>query len=218
MFGRVAVAAAAALAVFAASACTPTRPLYHLDEPAGATTVDDANDVVNGRATNVTFGQAGKTGTAARFNGTSSIIRIPSNASMNPGSGDFAVTVSVRFSVLPGASTFDVVRKGIEGDGGYWKVELYNASGSARARCVWHDNAGHQTSLVQGSNLQNNAWHTITCALQGEQTRMTVDGNTKTNTPDAAIGTISNSRETTIGAKPTGGDWYNGLIDEVRFG
>jgi hypothetical protein len=218
MVGRVAVVVVAAMAVLAVSACAPVRPLYHLDEPPGATTVDDANDVVNGRAANVTFGQAGKTGTAARFNGSSSIIRIPHNSSMNPGSGDFSVTVSVRFSVLPGPSTFDVIRKGIEGDGGYWKVELYNQSGSARARCVWRDNAGHQTSLVRGSNLQNNAWHTITCALQGEQTRITVDGATHTNTPAVAIGTISNSRETTIGAKPTGGDWYNGLLDEVRFG
>jgi hypothetical protein len=218
MVRRVAFAVVAALSVVAASGCAPVRPLYHLDERPGATTVDDANDVVNGRATDVTFGQAGKFGTAARFNGTSSIIRIPSHASMNPGSGDFSVTVSVRFSVLPGPSTFDVIRKGVDGDGGYWKVELYNQSGSARARCLWRDNAGHQTSLVQGSNLQNGAWHTITCALQGNQTRMTVDGNTKTNTPASPIGTISNTRATTIGAKPTGGDWYNGLVDEVRFG
>jgi hypothetical protein len=217
MARRIAFVVVAAVAVLAASACTPARPLYHLDEPAGSTTVDDANDVVDGRATNVTFGQPGKTGTAARFNGTSSIIRIPNNAAMNPGSGDFSVTVSVRFSVLPGSSTFDVVRKGIDGDGGYWKLELFNASGSARARCLWRDNAGHQTSLVQGSGLQNNAWHTITCALQGDETRMTVDGKTKTNTPDSPIGTISNTRETTIGAQPNGGDWYNGLVDEVRF-
>ena len=218
MVHRLAFVVAAALGVLAVTACTPVRPLYHLDERAGATTVDDANDVADGHATNVTFGQAGKSGTAARFNGTSSIIRIPDDPSMDPGDGDFAVTVSVRFSVLPGPSTMDVVRKGIDGDGGYWKVELFNQSGSARARCLWRDNAGHQTSLVQGSGLQNNAWHTITCALQGDETKMTVDGNTKTNTPDAAIGTISNSRETKIGAKPNGGDWYNGLVDEVSFG
>lgn len=218
MVGRVAFAVVAALAVLAASGCAPVRPLYHLDERPGATTVDDANDVVNGRATNVTFGAAGTSGTAARFNGTSSIIRIPHHASMNPGSGDFSVAVSVRFSVLPGPSTFDVIRKGIDGDGGYWKVELRNNAGSARAACLWRDNAGHLTSLVLGSNLQNNAWHRITCALQGEQTRITVDGNTKTNTPSSPIGPLSNSRETTIGAKPGGGDWYNGLVDEVRFG
>jgi hypothetical protein len=215
---RAGLVVVAALAVVSASACEPVRPLYHLNEAPGATTVDDANDVVNGRATDVTFGQAGKYGTAARFNGTSSIIRIPSHPSMNPGSGDFSVTVSVRFTVLPGPSTFDVIRKGIDGDGGYWKVELFNQSGSARARCLWRDDAGHQTSLVQGSNLQNNAWHTISCALRGEQTRMTVDGNTKTNTPAPALGRISNSRATTIGAKPAGGDWYNGLVDEIRFG
>jgi hypothetical protein len=46
---------------------------------------------------------------------------------------------------------------------------------------------------------------------------MTVDGTTTTNTP-AALGKISNSRGTTIGAKPAGGDWYNGLVDEIRFG
>jgi hypothetical protein len=71
MVRQVAFVVVAALAMLAASACTPARPLYHLDERAGATTVDDANDVVNGRATNVTFGLAGKAGTAARFNGTS---------------------------------------------------------------------------------------------------------------------------------------------------
>jgi hypothetical protein len=90
--------------------------------------VDDANDVANGRATDITFGPPGKAGTAARSNGTSSIIRIPNEPSMNPGTGDFSVSVSVRFSVLPGASTFDVVRKGVDGDGGHWKVELFNQS------------------------------------------------------------------------------------------
>jgi hypothetical protein len=216
MLRRAGLVVVAAVAVIAASACEPARPLYHLNEPAGATTVDDANDVVDGRAADVTFGQPGKAGTAARFNGTSSIIRIPNDPSMNPGSGDFSVTASVRFSALPGPSTFDVIRKGVDGDGGYWKVELFNQSGSARARCLWRDDAGHQTSLVLGAHLQDNAWHTITCALGGEQTRMTVDGTTKTNTP-AALGKISNSRGTTIGAKPTGGDWYNGLVDEIRF-
>ena len=64
MVGRVAFAVVAALAVLAASGCAPVRPLYHLDERPGATTVDDANDVVNGRATNVTFGLPGTSGTA----------------------------------------------------------------------------------------------------------------------------------------------------------
>ena len=118
---------------------------------------------------------------------------------------------------LPGPSTFDVVRKGVSGDGGYWKLELINGDNTARARCLWRDNNGRQTSLVQGRSLNDDRWHAITCAIVGDEHRITVDGNTKVNTPATPLGAISNSRETTIGAKPTGGDWYAGFVDEVRF-
>jgi hypothetical protein len=213
-----ALGAAGFSVVLAATACAPVRPHYRLDDPPGSSSVDDANDVANGIASNVTFGQPGLQGTSARFNGVNSVIRVPSNPAANPGDGDFSVTAAVNFTALPGASTWDVVRKGVSGDGGYWKVEVFTGDGTARARCLWRDNDGLETSLVRGRSLHDGAWHTVTCAIVGSEHRITVDGNTSVNTPSRPLGAISNSRAMTIGAKPDGTDAFNGRIDEVRLG
>jgi len=42
-----------------------------------------------------------------------------------------------------------------------------------------------------------------------------VDSGTSSNT--ASLGSVANGDDLTIGAKATGGDVFNGLIDDVRL-
>jgi hypothetical protein len=214
-----------------AVACQPpppqptAKPFFRMNDAAGSTVARDSNNVSHGQASNVTFGQPGLQGTSAGFNGTTSIIRVPHHASMNPGNADFSISAAVNFTELPGESTWDVVRKGTDADGSYWKLEVLDggldaegAPRGARARCSWKDTAGVSFSRVLGRQLNDGTWHTIVCSIVGNEHRITVDGVTSAKTPATPLGNIANTREATIGASPDLSDAYVGSIDIVRFG
>ena len=205
---------AAALA-FALAGCAPTGALWHMDEPSGTrTVVDDAGDH-DGVATDVIFGEPGYRGTAYRFNGATSIVRVPHADDLNPGSGGFSYGAWVNFTELPPERTWDVVRKGVSGSsGGNYKLELYTANGAARARCAWKDGAGITTTKVGGSGLNDGGWHQLRCSRSGDTFSVTVDGVTSSNS--ATLGSIANTAELTIGAKATDSDVFKGLIDEAQ--
>jgi len=198
------------------SACEPgPRALWLMNETSGSTMFDSAGDH-DGTATNVVFGQPGHEGASYGFNGIDSIVRVPTADDLNPGGNDFSFGAWVNFSQLPPPPTWDVVRKGVSGTtGGYYKLELFTGSSGARARCYLRDGAGASTSVVRGTGLNDGRWHQLTCSRTGSTISLTVDSGTSSNT--ASLGSVANGDDLTIGAKATGGDVFNGLIDDVRL-
>lgn len=185
-----------------------------MDEPSGTTTVVDSVGGHDGRATDVVFGEPGYQGSAYRFNGTTSIVRVPHGDGLDPGTGAFAFGGWVNFNELPPERTWDVLRKGVTGTaGGNYKLELFTGNGTARARCVWKDGQGTSISVVRGSNLHDGGWHELTCRRNGSTFSLTVDSATSSNT--ASLGSIANTAELTIGAKATDSDVFKGRIDEA---
>jgi hypothetical protein len=206
----------AALGVFLA-ACDPGsgHASWLFNETSGTTVTDSAGDH-NGTSRNVALGQPGHEGTSYGFNGRDSIVRVPSAPDLNPGTADFSFGAWVNFTARPPDETWDIVRKGISGDdGGYYKLELFTGNGGARARCYFRDNDGMSKSVVKGSGLSDGQWHQLTCSKNDDEVTATVDGSSSSN--DVDLGPIGNSREVTIGGKPTGGDAFNGRIDQVRI-
>ena len=212
---RIAIASVVVGLAVAACSPAPVGARWHMDEPAGTTTVVDSVGGHDGRATDVLFGEPGHEGTAYRFNGTTSIVRVPHADGLNPGSGAFTFGAWVNFSELPPERTWDVVRKGVSGSaGGNYKLELFNGNGTARARCAWKDGQGAGVTVVRGTNLHDGRWHELTCSRSGSTFTLTVDGATSSN--PGRLGSIANTAELTIGAKATDTDVFKGLIDEAR--
>jgi Concanavalin A-like lectin/glucanases superfamily len=211
---RSVILAVLALLALPAAASASTVSLWHMDEPAGATTMKDSVGTNNGTLTNVTTGVPGFTNTAFSFNGSSSIAVVNSSSSLNPGSGSFTVSAHVNFGAPPTAAIgdFDLVRKGLSSTtGGYWKMEILQ-TGKAFCQAQGSSAGG---SITAGPVLSDNQWHTISCVKRSSALRLVVDGHTFSKT--VTLGKISNTAKLTMGAKSVGGDWYNGLMDEVSF-
>ena len=211
--GIAAVLTAAAIgwAAQPAAAASTVRALWHMDETSGTVMHDSSGQGHNGTLTNVQVGLAGWSGAGYGFNGTSSIVKVPSASSLNPGSSPFTWTTHVKFTQLP-RDDYDLVRKGLSTtSGGHWKSEVLN---TGKAYCEVRGSSG-TAHLTNGPTLNNGAWHAITCTRSGSTLTLTVDGKSYSTTH--ASGTVSNSAPLTIGAKTSNGDYYKGVMDEVQL-
>lgn len=184
--------------------------IWRMDEPSGPTAIDSARDH-DGVLRDVVVGREGVEGGAYLFNGTSSVVTVRHAADLNPGGRSFSFGAWVKFTGLPPPETWDILRKGISSSpGGFYKLELYNAGGTARALCHVAGSTG-AFNAVGGSNLNDDRWHHLTCSRRAGLVTLTVDGIVWTRVGNP--GSVANTSDLTIGAKPTGDDHFAGLID-----
>jgi Concanavalin A-like lectin/glucanases superfamily len=205
------------LMAFSGSAlgATQTVALWHMEDPSQL--IDDSGQNNNGTTNNITS-VPGSSGNGYHFNGTSSIATVPSSSSLNPGSADITFTAHVRFTQPPSATVgdYDLLRKGLSTSaGGDYKMEILPRNNHTKAKgfCFFKDSAKTVGKIVNGPNLADGAWHTISCTKTPQSVVLTVDG-----TPYATavqLGSISNSDLLTIGAQSRNVDWYVGDMDEV---
>ena len=207
---------AAALAVPSVAAAS----LWHLDERSGTKAVDSAG-TNTGTLKNVLVGQLPAfSGTAYRFNGTSSIVLVPSSTTLNyaPSSPQFVYTAHVNFTQVPTAAVgdYDLLRKGFSSTaGGYYKMEIFPTPDHTQGRGLCQLRGASGTAKVTGGpNLATGTWHTVQCIVRPSSVSLVVDGATIA-TKAVAVGAITNTSRFTMGGKSTGGDWYKGLLDEV---
>jgi concanavalin A-like lectin/glucanase superfamily protein len=212
------LAVAAMVASGSARAASGTVALWHMDETSGTAMTDSATAGSvrdTGRLHNVTLGQPGSGGRAYRFNGPSlSYVDVPSSGDLNPGGNSFTFSVKVKFTVAPSSSVgdYDLLRKGLSTtSGGDYKAEIVQ---SGKALCQWKGSSAN-VQLIGGPDLDNGAWHSISCEKTSSAVRLRVDGTVRASRT-VKVGTISNSAHVLLGAKSTsGGDQYQGFLDEA---
>lgn len=205
-----------ALLALPPAASAATVSLWHMDETSGSTMVD-AVGANNGTLRNVSLGQPGFQNLAYGFNGASSIITVPSSASLNPGSSAFVVTAQVNTTTIPPGDSADVVRKGVDSNSSrYWKMEIRPTTTrtKARVRCYFQGSSGI-ASVSATPNVATGTWHTLQCVKRAASVSAVIDGTTKTKS--TRVGSISNNAALTVGAKSRFEDFYAGLMDEVSF-
>src|SRR5215211_347494 len=142
-----------------------------------------------------------------------------SDGRLNPGSGDYAVTLRYR-TIQPFGN---IVQKGQGGaEGGYWKIE--NPGGVLT--CVFRgvDASGNfmRKEVNSGIKLNEGQWHTARCERTENQLTLTVDG-TLTVTTNGHTGSISNPRPISIAGKLNcdqeniSCDYFTGDIDWITI-
>lgn len=209
------VGAALLASPHAAYAASTTVGLWHFDDT-GTKAVDSSGNGSTGTLKNVTTGVTGASGTAFSFTKKPAYVKIPSKASLNPDNTTFKVTVKVNFTVKPSSAIGDytVIRKGLASNpGGSWKIEIAQ---DGRALCNYRKTSSKKVQIVNGPQLNDGKWHTISCTKTGTKVTLTVDSTSYSVTK--SIGTIANSDSILVGAKTTlGEDQFNGKIDEVTI-
>ena len=201
------VAAASVAASQATASAATFGANWQMNEISGTVMHDSSGNGNDGTLHNVTLN-----GSAYGFNGTSSYVSVPNSASLNPGSANFRLSVTVTINRLPAAGNdYDLVRKGLAGTtGGEYKLEVL-ASGSAL--CIFKGSSGPVT-VQSTAKISPGAFHTIRCTKAAKQVTLVVDGTTKTVT--ATVGAISNTSVASIGAKP-GDDFLDGSLNQVSI-
>jgi hypothetical protein len=191
---------------------------WHMEQI--GTMVDTSGKGNNGTTTGITSVE-GAVGKGYHFNGQNSVATVPDSPSLDPGTATLRITARVKFTVVPSASVvdYDLVRKGLAGTaGGDWKMEIFPPSKGSTvgpAYCLFQDATRASASIRDTRNLADGKWHTIICTKTASAISVTVDGVTRSKA--AKLGSISNSKPVTIGAKPGGGDRYLGDMDEVSI-
>jgi concanavalin A-like lectin/glucanase superfamily protein len=195
----------------------PTPPpglvaLWHMDQISGSTMFDSVGSH-NGTLHSTQTGLAGFTGTAFGFNGSSSYVDVPSTADLNPGSANITFTIHLKTSGTPPPppADWDIFRKGLYKSGGAeYKMEFQQ---TGQASCGFEGTGGY-AELVAGPKINDGQWHTISCAKTSIAIQVIVDGQTFSEA--ANVGSIANTTDVTIGARP-GSDWYQGQLDEASI-
>ena len=181
--------------------------LWHMDEPAGATVMQDAIGGHNGRLSAVTAGVPGFLGSAYGFDHGS--VAVPSAPALNPGAADLTTTIRLKATLVPATPDWDLLRKGLfTSAGGEYKME-YQPTG--QASCGFMGSTG-SSEIIDGPAINDGAWHTITCVKTATAITLIVDGQAFAKA--ARIGTISNSADLVIGARP-GSEFFRGTLDEA---
>jgi Concanavalin A-like lectin/glucanases superfamily len=227
--GKSLTAAVVLALALAAPASAATLADWEMNEGPGAHTMVDSSGHVNG-----TIGSAVQTGvsvmgaTAYRWPFASPtapppkperIVQASSN-SLNPGSGNYTVSIRYRTTQHFG----NMVQKGQAGStGGYFKIE--NPGG--HINCVFRGQNASGTLIRKAVEspavLSNGAWHIAQCARTTNALTLTIDG-TVVATAHGSTGNISNTRPISIAGKlncdqiKTTCDYYTGDIDWVRIG
>lgn len=155
-----------------------------------------------------------------RFNGSSSIVTVPSSDSLNPGEEDLLLTAYVKFDKAPSKAVgdYDLIRKGVSATpGGDYKMEILPSKNNTQAKafCFFKDSSKTVGQIVAGPNLADGAWHELACAKTETEVQLSVDRTTYTE--EVSLGSISNDNPVTVGAKTPGADPYKGSMDEVSM-
>ncbi len=209
----------------APAAAAGPRASWQMNEAAGATVMVDSSghglDGTIGAQVQTHVSSAGRTGYffSHTTNGKADpadpqrLVTVPNNALLNPGSGDYSVTITTRFS--PSANYRNLMQKGQTGTpGGFFKLEVDRGG----VTCLFRGSSG--SGAVGTGMINDSAWHTLTCARTAGAVTMTVDGR-QTARRSVVTGTISNSMPLAIGGKPACAsatvecDYFAGYVDSV---
>lgn len=178
---------------------------WKMDENSG-TAVDDNIGSNNGTLVNATW-TTGVEGNCLNFNGTSSNVSIPDNASLN-----LSQTVSLSAWVNTRENkTAKIAQKG-DWDGYGLGQDKWGGW-----QCHMRASDDNTYSLTWGNGVpQYNEWYFVTMTYDGDRLKLYVNGQLK-NSRTVGLPLHVNTRPFSIGSDNAAQKFFNGLIDDVKL-
>ena len=181
---------------------------YSFDEGSGTAVSDASGNGNTGTISNATWTTNGKYGRALSFNGSSARVNVPNSASLQ-----LATRMTLEAWVNPttvSAAWRDVIYKGTDN----YYIEGTSAQGGAPAGGGTFGGAG--ANATAASALPANSWSHLALTYDGAALRLYVNGNLVAT--QSKTGTIATSTsQLQIGGDGVYGQYFSGLIDEVRI-
>jgi hypothetical protein len=181
---------------------------YGFNEAAGAVVTDASGQGNSGTISGATRTAAGKFGGALSFGGTSAWVTVNDAASLDLTTG-MTIEAWVRPSVLTGWRSV-VTKEAPDG----LAYALY--SGNSALRPAGYVHIANDIGVSGTTSMVANVWTHLAVTYDGTTLRLFVNGvlrNTQ-SAPGAAITTAGALR---IGGNSVWGEYFKGLIDEVRI-
>jgi hypothetical protein len=196
-------------ATTAAAPPTPTGLVgaWAFGEGTGTTTADASGNGNVGTITAATWSTQGHSGNALSFNGSNSLVRVGSSASLSLTTG-MTLSAWIRPSVsLSGWGTIVQCQA---------DAYFLTASSDSPAHPASGGTLGGITQYVMGPTADPvNVWTHVATTYDGTTLRLYVNGTqVATRTADGAIQSVSNPLW--LGGNQPYGDYFQGLIDDVR--
>ncbi|WP_341716637.1 LamG-like jellyroll fold domain-containing protein [Micromonospora sp. FIMYZ51] len=183
---------------------------YGMNEGAGTGVADSSGQHNTGTAAGTTWATNGRYGKALSFNGTSSRVTVADAPSLRL-SRTLTMSAWVRPSTVTSWRT--VVGKGLtQGQGASYM--LYAANGTAPSG--WLESGGQSYQVNGSTPLPTNAWSHLAVTYDGSTARLYVNGTRVAQT--SLTGALDvDGGAVTIGGNEVWGEYFSGLIDEVRI-
>jgi glucose/arabinose dehydrogenase/chitodextrinase len=199
-----------------ASATTPSPPppvgglvaAYAFNEGSGTTVNDASGNGNNGTITGATWTPAGRFGAALSFNGTSNLVQIPASSSLN-----LALAMTLEAWIFPTAAQSGwrtIVQR--EADAYFLNASNGNGPLLPGGGGTFGGNIGYASGAVANPV---NAWTHVALTYDGSMLRLYVNGVLVVS--EAQTGGIqTNTNPLSIGGNGPYGEFFQGVIDDVR--
>jgi len=190
----------------------------------------------SGRGNHITFNNAvatadrfGKANNAYLFNGTSSYMRVPNSASLNP-AGAISLMAIVKMNGFYGGTCHgnQIFQKGTKDQNqGVYSLRVADITSDCnvavdtakeRAWGFYGDYGASASGFDLSRYVRTNTWMVLVLTYDGSSTKFYVDGALKGSSTGTAVFT-PNAFDLFIGRaeSPDYPYWWNGIIDEVRI-
>jgi hypothetical protein len=179
---------------------------YSFEEGTGASVTDASGSGNAGTISGATRTSAGKSGAALSFDGSNDIVTIPDASSL-----DLTTGMTLEAWVKPTASN--------------WRTALLKERPSGLAYGLYASTDSNRPSAeisrpasaeARGTSaLASNAWSHLAATYDGTTLRLFVNGN-QVSSKAAAGSIVASSGALRIGGNKVWGEYFKGLIDEVR--
>lgn len=182
---------------------------YNFDEGTGTTLADRTNKNHSGTLSGASWSTAGKTAGALSFNGSNNYVTIADADDL-----DFTTNLTLEAWIRPTSvsSWRNVIMKETTNGLSY---ALY--AGSANNRASFYGRYGSNENGLNGTtNTPTNTWTHLAATYDGITMRLYVNGSqVSTRAQTGAIATSSGALR--IGGNSVWGEYFSGLIDDVRI-